>query len=137
MKEHVFSLNDFNMPKVYDEKDANYILIIRLLLLDPGKYQSHPTMGIGLRTRYRFDGNKDDKYDLKPETIDTGIFGINIKEQMSKFLPQISYRNIELTLDNSNRLGIIIESDSGAYVIGYDSETQVAEAAASYVLDNL
>ena len=24
------------------------------------------------------DGNKDDKYDLKPETIDTGIFGINI-----------------------------------------------------------
>ena len=29
MKEHVFSLNDFNMPKVYDEKDANYILIIK------------------------------------------------------------------------------------------------------------
>ena len=129
MKEHVFSLNDFNMPKVYDEKDANYILIIRLLLLDPGKYQSHPTMGIGLRTRYRFDGNKNDNI--------LRLLQADIKEQMSKFLPQISYRNIELTLDNSNRLGIIIESDSGAYVIGYDSETQVAEAAASYVLDNL
>ena len=130
MKEHVFSLNDFNMPKVYEEKDANYILIIRLLLLDPGKYQSHPTMGIGLSTKYRFGSNKNDNI-LQSLQAD-------IKEQMSKFLPQVSYKNIELVLDNSNRLGIIIETDEGgAYVIGYDAETQGIEAAASYVLDNL
>lgn len=130
MKEHVLSLNDFNMPKVYEEKDANYILIIRLLLLDPGKYQSHPTMGIGLMTRYRFSNNTNNDIlrDLQAD----------IKEQMSKFLPQISYRNIELTLDGNNVLGIIIETDEGgAYVIGYNADTQEIEAAASYVLDNL
>lgn len=31
------------------------------------------------------DGNKDDKYDLKPETIDTGIFGINIHRSNKTF----------------------------------------------------
>lgn len=129
MKEHVFSLNDFNMPKVYDEKDANYILIIRLLLLDPGKYQSHPTMGIGLRTKYRFNNNSQDNI--------LQVLQADIKEQMSKFLPQISYRNIGLTLDD-NVLGIIIETDEGgSYVIGYNTETQQADAAASYILDSL
>ena len=32
------------------------------------------------------DGNKDDKYDLKPETIDTGIFGINIHRSNQTFI---------------------------------------------------
>ena len=128
MKEHVFSLNDFNMPKVYDSKDANYILIIRLILLDPGKYPSHPTMGVGLRTKYRFNGNNPNV--LEPLKAD-------IEKQMRAFLPQIAYSSIDLTLDD-NLLGIIINTTEGsAYVIGYDAETDEIEAAASYVLDNL
>jgi hypothetical protein len=129
MKEHVLSLNDFNMPKVYEESDANYILIIRLLLLDPGKYQTHPTMGVGLKTKFRFadSANGNILSDLQS----------CIKTQISKFLPEISYRDITLTLDD-NVLGIIIETnEGGSYVIGYDTETENIEAAASYVLDNL
>ena len=48
MKEHVLSLNDFNMPKVFNESDSAYVLIIRLLLLEPGKFQSHPEVDIVL-----------------------------------------------------------------------------------------
>ena len=57
MKEHVLSLNDFNMPKVFNESDSAYVLIIRLLLLKPGKFQSHPEMGVGIRRRYRFNND--------------------------------------------------------------------------------
>ncbi len=38
-------------------------------------------------TVYR-DGNKDDRYDLKPETIDKGIFGINIHRAGERFVAQ-------------------------------------------------
>ena len=33
MKEHVLSLNDFGMPKVFDADDAMYVMIIRILFL--------------------------------------------------------------------------------------------------------
>lgn len=129
MKEHVLSLNDFDMPKVYEAKDANYILIIRLLLLDPGKYQSHPEMGVGLRSKYRFNNNGD------PNIL--AILQNDIKTQMSKYLPEISYKNIGLVLD-SNTLGILIETEEGGtYVLGYGIESQDIEAASTYVLSML
>ena len=85
-------------------------------------------MGVGLRTKYRFNGNNPNV--LEPLKAD-------IEKQMRAFLPQIAYNSIDLTLDD-NLLGIIINTtEGGAYVIGYDAETDEIEAAASYVLDNL
>lgn len=49
MKEHVLSLNDFNMPKVFDASNSIYVLIVRIILLEPGTFQSHPEMGIGIK----------------------------------------------------------------------------------------
>ena len=67
MKEHVLSLNNFNMPKVYNGSDAEYILIVRLLLLEPGKIQTHPYMGVGIISRYRYNNEDNFMINLNQE----------------------------------------------------------------------
>ena len=126
MKEHVLSINDFNMPKVFDENDSNYVLLIRLILLEPGKFQSHPTMGIGIKSRYRFNNNEDSMDSLRSD----------LRNQINKFLPWIVTTEITITR-KENTLGFIINTAEGAYVISYNTSKNVAEAAATYVLDDL
>lgn len=128
MKEHVFTLNSFNMPKVFEGSDAGYVLIIRLLLLDPGKYQSHPNMGVGLRTRYRYNMGDDTVIQLQQD----------IKNQIGKYLPELLTTEITLIEDQKlHTLGIVIDTDDGSYVMSYDPESQEIDTAASYVLENL
>ena len=126
MKEHVLSINDFNMPKVFDENDSNYVLLIRLILLEPGKFQSHPTMGIGIKSRYRFNNNEDFMDSLRSD----------LRNQINKFLPWIVTTEITITR-KENTLGFIINTAEGAYVISYNTSKNVAEAAATYILDDL
>lgn len=126
MQEHVLSINSFNMPKVFSESDANYVLIVRLLLLEKGKFQSHRDMGVGLRSRYRFN-NDTNMMDLLKN---------DIKEQMIKYLPSIAMTDISLTLKD-HVLGIIINTSDGAYILGYNDETDKIDTAATYVLNDL
>ena len=126
MKEHVLSINNFNMPKVYDKSDATYMLIVRLLLLEPGKFQSHPYMGIGLKSKYRYNNQEGFLQTLQND----------IKNQMSMYLPQLSFTDITLTIKD-RILGIIINTNDGAYVVAYDNDKNAIDAAATYILDNL
>ena len=41
------------------------------------------------------DGNKDDKYDMNPATINTGIFGINIHRASAAWKPENKNYNID------------------------------------------
>ena len=126
MKEHVLSLNDFNMPKVFNESDSAYVLIIRLLLLEPGKFQSHTEMGVGIRSRYRFNNDENFLMNLQND----------IKKQIDKYLPELSATDVTIT-SNNKVLGIIINTADGAYVVSYDTTTDVMQAAATHVLDEL
>lgn len=126
MQEHVLSINNFNMPKVYDKSDATYMLIVRLLLLEPGKFQSHPYMGIGLKSKYRYNNQEGFLQTLQND----------IKNQMSMYLPQLSFTDITLTIKD-RILGIIINTNDGAYVVAYDNDKNSIDAAATYILDNL
>lgn len=126
MEAHVLSLNDFNMPKVFSEADSVYVHIIQLILLEPGKYQSHPNMGVGIRSRYRH--NNEDNFLLNLKT--------DITNQISTYLPELS--NVAVTLTHKNQiLGIIIDTTTGTYVVAYNSVTDTMDAAATYVLDQL
>ena len=126
MKEHVLSLNDFKMPKVFNDTDTKYILIIRLLLLEPGKFQSHPEMGIGLKSRYRYNNDENFLINLQHD----------INTQINKYLPELSVVDITVNVKNQV-LGIIINTTNGAYVVAYDADKDLTEAAATYVLDDL
>lgn len=126
MEAHVLSLNDFNMPKVFNASDSAYMHIIQLLLLEPGKYQSHPNMGVGIRSKYRHNNEDNFIMDLKS----------NITNQIMTYLPELTDITITLT-HNNHILGIIIDTTTGTYVVAYNSITDTMEAAATYVLDQL
>lgn len=52
-KEYLFSVNNFNRPQVVEKHRAIGLLLIRLILLDPGSDPLHPEMGVGIRS-YRY-----------------------------------------------------------------------------------
>ena len=126
MKEHVLSFNDFGMPRVFDENDSMYVLIIRLLLLEPGKFQSHPEMGIGLKSRYRYKSGEDILITLQND----------INNQINKYLPELTATDVTLTMQGQVH-GMIIETSERAYARSYDTTTDVMTAAATNVLNSL
>lgn len=126
MEAHVLSLNDFNMPKVFNASDSAYVHIIQLILLEPGKYQSHPTMGVGIRSKYRHNNEDNFLIDLKSD----------ITNQIETYLPELVDVSVSLT-HNNHILGIIIDTSTGTYVVAYNSVTDTMDAAATYVLDQL
>ena len=126
MEAHVLSLNDFNMPKVFSASDSAYIHIIQLILLEPGKYQSHPNMGVGIRSKYRH--NNEDNFLISLQS--------NIESQIASYLPELVDVSVTLT-HNNHILGIIIDTSTGTYVVAYNSISDTMDAAATYVLDQL
>lgn len=126
METHVLSLNDFNMPKVFNASDSAYMHIIQLILLEPGKYQSHPKMGVGIRSKYRHNNEENFLIDLKAD----------ITNQITTYLPELA--NVSISLTHKNEiLGIVIDTSTGTYVVAYNSISDTMEAAATYVLDQL
>jgi hypothetical protein len=126
MEAHVLSLNDFNMPKVFNASDSAYVHIIQLILLEPGKYQSHPNMGVGIRSKYRYNDRESFIIDLQSD----------ITNQITTYLPELTGVSVSLT-HNDHVLGIIIDTSTGTYVVAYNSITDTMDAAATYVLENL
>ena len=126
MEAHVLSLNDFNMPKVFSKSDSAYVHIIQLILLEPGKYQSHPTMGVGIKSRYRHNNETNFLIDLKSD----------ITSQIATYLPELKEVEVSIT-HNNHVLGIIIDTADGTYAVAYNSISDTMEAAATYVLDQL
>lgn len=126
MEAHVLSLNEFNMPRVFNASDSAYVHIIQLILLEPGKFQSHPNMGVGIKSRYRYNNTTNFLTDLQSD----------ITEQINAYLPEL--RDVSVTLThNDHVLGIIIDTSTGTYVVAYNSEYDTMDAAATYVLDQL
>ncbi len=126
MEAHVLSLNDFNKPKVFNASDSAYVHIIQLILLEPGKFQSHPKMGVGIKSKYRHNNDNNFLIDLKND----------ITRQIETYLPELIDVTVTLTLNNEV-LGIIIDTSTGTYVVAYNSITDTMDAAATYVLDQL
>lgn len=126
MQAHVLSLNEFNRPRVYNASDSAYVHIIQIILLEPGTFQSHPTMGVGIKSRYRYVNDENFMNDLKSD----------ITDQIHTFLPDLKDVAVTLTR-NDHVLGIIIDTSTGTYVVAYDSLTDTMDAAATYVLDQL
>lgn len=89
MKEQVLSIDSFNNPLNLEDKEAIATIIIRLILLNPGTIQSHPKMGIGLTTRWRYC-SEEQLSDLEKE----------IKEQMATYIPSLSVNDVIVYYNN-------------------------------------
>lgn len=109
--EFSFSVDDFQNPKVYKDAEAISTLLVRLLLLEPGTFQSHPEMGVGLISKYRF-----------------GVEGVaqelqsNFQSQIETYLPQFQGARVSCR-EKEGVLMIVAEIDNTLYGIYFDSST--------------
>lgn len=106
MKESVLSIDKFNNPTLLNDNQTISTMIIRLFLLEPGTIQSHPNMGIGLVSKWRFC-DEDQLPDLETE----------IYNQISIYLPSFLLNEVHV-MYQKNVLIIEIYIGSSIYVFG-------------------
>ena len=107
MDEHIFSIDSFKEPKILNGDEAIETLITRLFLLEKGTIKSHPDMGIGLLSHYRYY-DADKLEDLRTETYN----------QLIKYIPRLSVLDIEITYNDSEKgLDIKISIDNNIFYI--------------------
>ncbi len=127
MQAHLLSTNAFNMPKVFDKSEAGYVHIIYIIYLEPGRFQSHPTMGVGIRSKYRFNNDDTMIQDLESD----------IKYQIENFLPWLINAEVTVGVLKNHCIGIIINTDEGAYTLSYNREEDNMDVGSVYILDQL
>lgn len=110
--EFKFSVDDFRNPELAKDAEAISMLLIRLLLLEPGTFQSHPNMGIGLYSRYRYGFEGQTASELESD----------FKKQIEEYLPRFQGVKVNVS-DTGKALKISIEIDSVLYGIYYDKDT--------------
>lgn len=128
MEVHTLSLNDFNRPKVLTGNDAGYVAIIHLIYLEKGKFQSHPDMGVGIRSRYRFNSEENILDELQQD----------IRKQIEQYLPELGGTGVVCEEIDQGLIVITIDTDNGAYVLEYDTTTNIlTPAVQEHTLESL
>lgn len=108
-KEYLLSTNKFQQPKVLVDRDCCAMLLLRLLLLEPGSMPDQPEMGVGIVSHYlHSDIDKID--DLR----------LDIQTQISKFLPSLIGVSVEIAT-HEKELRIQITVDGVMYSFDTDS----------------
>lgn len=108
--EYSFSVDQFDNPVVYKNSEAISVLLAQLLLLEPGTFQSHPEMGVGLVSKYRY-------------TMEDNIRNLrdDFRRQIEKYLPQ--YQGVEVNCYLMKKICYITATiDNTIYAFFYDTE---------------
>lgn len=109
--EYTFSVDDFGDPKVLTDSEAIAVVLTRLLLLEPGTFQSHPEMGVGLVSKYRYTMEDNIRY-LRDD----------FRSQIEKYLPQ--YQGVEVSAYLQEHVCHINATIDGVlYAFFYDVDT--------------
>ena len=119
-REYFIGIDEFNHPKVYTDQHATFVLLIRLILLEPGTYPNHPDMGVGLVSRYRF---------VMKEKL--GELQTRIQNQINTYLPEFSAVNVEVSYEEQHKYTqISIMIDEITYKMTYNPETNILSSVA-------
>jgi len=111
LNEYLLSLDEFSKPKVVEGNDAVFVLLVRLLLLEPGTVDlTHPLMGIGLISRYRYS-YEENLSDLQGECA----------SQIATYLPDLIGVDVKLSMDQNKELLVNITVDGTLYLFRTDS----------------
>ncbi len=109
IKEYAMSLDDFLNPTTYQGKSAVEILICRLILLEPGTFETHPDMGVGIVSRFR-----NMKETELPE-LDS-----EITRQMTTYLPFVYGVQVQTKFIGKGRIRITIKASDEVFALTYD-----------------
>ena len=86
ISESLMATDMYNNPKVVKNEDALAILLLRLLIMEPGTDPMHPEMGIDAPGRFNYS-TESDLEDLKME----------ISKQIVTYLPNYQNSTIDVT----------------------------------------
>ena len=120
-REYMVSINAFKRPEVKKNQQAICILLLRLLLLEPGSDPLHPDMGVGI-TKYRYSMKELEELRTK------------ISEQLATYLPCFPASKIQIEVTDDHLLNVYITINDVIYV--YDSKETGAPITLSDVYNN-
>lgn len=104
LREYHMSVDDFNQPKKTEGKSAIGVLLIRLILLEPGTDQNRPDMGLGIVSRFRY-----------MQESDMDALSEELKNQINTYLAPYSTVNVSITMDNDLQLIFEVSVDDTTY----------------------
>lgn len=89
--EPLLSVDKYYKPLVATDNNYATLLLIRLILLEPGTFQTHPDCGVGLISKFRYAMD-----------VDMVELQNRIKEQIMLYLPQYTFVNVKCELGDDN-----------------------------------
>jgi len=113
LNEYTLSVDKFERPAKKSNEDAIYLLLVRLLLLTPGTIQTHPEMGVGLVTRFRYM-SMERLSELQAE----------ISKQIATYLPNLMGVNVEVEQLSAVDIRIKIKVATTLYIFNTDFVNQ-------------
>lgn len=117
IEEYLLSIDKFQTPKILKDKDAIFVLLIRLMLLEKGTIQSHPDMGVGIISRYRYS-DEDKLQDLQ----------LDIVNQINTYLPKLVGVDVKVSGDPVNKEILVSISVNGVlYTFSTDSNNKTLQ----------
>lgn len=122
-KEYLLKVTPFSEPKIATGKEAIATMLSRIILLEPGTNPLHPTMGVGLVSKYRFLDSEDKKLRLKTD----------ISKQVEMFLPQYQLIDVDLEYNQDKTVDIKIIIDDALFI--YDS-SEIIPITLSNIISN-
>ena len=115
-KEYTLSIDKVNKPVELSGLQTINALLTRLILLEPGTYQSNPEMGIGIVSRYRY-GNEDDIENLSSD----------IKDQIQTYLPGFERVHINIQEADVNKKILVIQVTLNVIIYDIDISTELSK----------
>lgn len=97
MNEYLMDVDKRQQPKVFTKYEGDRINVFRLIMLEPGTFPTHPTLGVGLVSRWRF---------RDVDTIKSSLAS-TIEAQLKDFMPQLIDPQVTVTIVNNNNKNII------------------------------
>lgn len=106
-REYLLTVDEFNRPGVVEGTEAIGVLLMRLILLNPGSDPLHPLMGVGIEN-YRYALNRLDELQQR------------ILDQINVYLPEFTDVEIEMKpIEENKTCNIEITIENTVFI--YDS----------------
>lgn len=121
--EFAFAVDDFMNPKEFKDGEAICTLLVRLLLLEPGLIQSHPDMGIGLMSKYRYS------VEGTASTLQN-----DLQRQIDKYLPSLQGTKVTVT-ERDSKYYIAAEFESVLYGVSFDTSSGMIQTNTASLAD--
>lgn len=105
------SIDEYGRPKTYKDRDAIRVLLVQLILLNPGTIQSHPHMGVGLIKNWRYS------YIERMSSLE-----LEISKQIDTYLPMFAGATVTIQQNPNNSKEIFIFIEIADEVYGFQTE---------------